>query len=65
VRGGQPLRPVTCDGPDGYVGELRHFLDAVRQGRAPEVVTPEDGLNSVLLCEAEEKSVLTRQIVRL
>ncbi len=60
---GQPARVVACEGPDGYVGELRHFLDCIRAGKRPTVVTPQDGLSSVEICEAEERSVRERQIV--
>lgn len=62
---GQPARtvPMTGDIPDGYVGELRHFVESVRTGHPPTVVTAEEGLASVTLCAAEEQSVLTRQPV--
>ena len=62
---GQAARVITCDGEDGYVGELRHFAEAVRSGQRPTVVTPEDGLASVELCEAEERSVRERQKILL
>ena len=62
---GQPARVITCEDPDGYVGELRHFIDAVRLGKAPTVVTAQDALSSVEICEAEERSVLQRQIISL
>jgi predicted dehydrogenase len=58
---GQAARPVSCPGPDGYVGELRYFVDCARQGRQPAVVTALDGLGSVEICAAEELSVNTRQ----
>jgi predicted dehydrogenase len=59
--------PVTLkpDGGDGYLGELRHFLDAVRAGRAPTVVTPADGAAAVELCEAEAESIRRGELVRL
>ncbi|MFM1768964.1 MAG: 1,5-anhydro-D-fructose reductase [Verrucomicrobiota bacterium] len=64
---GQPARtvPMTGDVPDGYVGELRHFVDCIRTHRPPTVVTAEDGLASVTLCAAEEQSIQTRQPVTL
>ena len=58
-------RVVACPGGDGYLGELKHFLEASRTGVAPTVVTARDGLGSVEICEAEEKSVLERRIVPL
>lgn len=59
--------PVTLqpDGGDGYLGELRHFLDCVRQGIAPTVVTARDAVAAVALCEAEEASIRTGQPVAL
>jgi predicted dehydrogenase len=62
---GQPARVVPCEGPDGYVGELHHLLEAIESGKPPTVVTAQDGLVSVEICEAEEKSVRLRQIVSL
>jgi len=54
---------MTGDPPDGYVGELRHFVGCIRRGRPPAVVTAADGLASIEICEAEEKSVRERRIV--
>jgi predicted dehydrogenase len=62
---GHPARVITSKDPDGYVGELRHFIEAVRLGKPPTVVTAQDGLGSVEICEAEERSVQQRQIVPL
>lgn len=62
---GQSARVVPGEGPDGYVGELRHMLEAIQSGKPLTVVTAEDGLTSVEICEAEEKSVQLRQIVSL
>jgi predicted dehydrogenase len=62
---GQPARIVTPDGPDGYVGELQHFIAAIQSGTPPTVVTPADGLSAVEICEAEERSVLTGAVVQL
>jgi len=53
---------MAADPPDGYVGELRHFVECILNGRAPSVVTARDGLASIEICEAEERSVNTRQI---
>ena len=62
---GQPARVITCEGGDGYVGELRHFVECIRAGKPSTVVTAEDGLSSVEICEAEERSIRERQSVRL
>ena len=62
---GQPGRVVPCPGPDGYVIELQHLLEAIRSGKRPTVVTARDALGAVEICEAEEKSVNLRQIISL
>ena len=54
---GKEPRVVKCDGIDGYVGEWRHFLESIEQRRAPGIVTGEDGLSAVEICEAEELSI--------
>jgi len=56
---------VKCDGPDGYVGELTHMIGAINAGTPPTVVTASDGLSSVEICEAEERSVHSGTIVTL
>jgi len=62
---GKEPRVVTPEGPDGYVRELTHFIDAIQKGEGPTIVTAQDGLSAVEICEAEEKSVLTGQVVAL
>jgi predicted dehydrogenase len=59
----QPARTIPFNAPDGYVGELRHFAECIRAGKNSAVVTARDGLTSVEICEAEERSVQTRQAV--
>jgi predicted dehydrogenase len=62
---GQPARVLKLDQPDGYVGELRHMIEAIQTGKPPTVVTAQDGLSAIELCEAEEKSIQLRQAVAL
>jgi predicted dehydrogenase len=62
---GLAARIVHCEGPDGYVRELRHVLEAIESGKPLAVVTAQDALVSVEICEAEEKSVRLRQIISL
>jgi predicted dehydrogenase len=62
---GQGSKVITCEGSDGYVGELKHFVECARAGKAPTVVTAADGLASVEICEAEERSVKERCIITL
>ncbi len=50
---------------DGYVGELLHMLECIRSGNPPGIVTPQDGVSAIEICEAEERSVKSGQIVPL
>ncbi len=59
----KPAQTIACEGGDGYVGELRHMLESIEAGRPPSIVTGEDALNAVAICEAEEKSIKTKQLV--
>lgn len=62
---GVPTAVVKPEGSDGYVGELSYFLNCVRNGVRPETVTAADGASAVEICEAEERSIATRQLVPL
>ena len=62
---GQPARPLKPEGVDGYVEELRHLIAAIQSGQPPTVVTPQDGLSAVEICEAEEESIRTGRVVEL
>lgn len=62
---GQPAQIIQPEGIDGYVGELRHMVESIQSGRAPTVVTAQDGLSSVEIIEAEEQSAKTGQFVPL
>jgi predicted dehydrogenase len=62
---GRPALVIRPEGDDGYVSELRHIADAISKGGRPTVVTAQDGVNSLQVCEAEEKSIQTGQIVVL
>ena len=42
---------INISGVDGYAGEIKYFLDCVRCGKAPEIVTPESSEASVKLVE--------------
>jgi predicted dehydrogenase len=62
---GQPVRTVHCEGGDGYVGELSHMIDSITSGKPPTIVTARDGQSAVDICEAEERSIQTGQVVTL
>jgi predicted dehydrogenase len=54
---GHDPKILKLEEPDGYVGELTHFVNCIGNGCQPTVVTADDGLSSVEICEAEELSV--------
>jgi predicted dehydrogenase len=62
---GQAPRPIKYDGPDGYGEEVRYAVECARTGTAPTVVTGQDGVSALEICEAEEKSVKTGKLVEL
>jgi predicted dehydrogenase len=62
---GQPPRTIQCEGSDGYVGELTYMLECIRSARPPTILTARDGLSAVEICEAEEQSIRSGQIVTL
>ncbi len=61
----QPSRTIKPPGGDGYLGELTYMVESIRTGRAPIIVTARDGLSAVEICEAEEQSIQTGQVVFL
>ena len=62
---GKASRVVKCGGVDGYSVEIRYMLEAVQTGKAPKIVTAQDGLSAVEICEAEATSVKTGRVVAL
>jgi predicted dehydrogenase len=62
---GKPSRTLKLKATDGYGGELRHIIQAIQTRKAPTVVTAQDGLSAVEICEAEEQSVKTGRVVLL
>ena len=72
ARGAEPLlvteagkkpRTIKSVGADGYSGEISYMIQAIQSGKVPKVVTAQDGLSAVQICEAEAKSVKTGRVV--
>jgi len=57
--------PVTCEPGAGYEPELRYFINCVKTGERPSVVTAQDGVESLRLIEAERESARSGKIVTL
>jgi predicted dehydrogenase len=53
------------EGGDGYIGELRHMVECIEQNVAPSIVTGQDGMDAVAICEAEEQSAQSGQRVEI
>lgn len=62
---GQPPRAIRPPGGDGYLGELTHMVESIRANRPPTVVTAREGASAVEICEAEEKSLQSGNVVYL
>lgn len=62
--GGQP-QVIPPEKGDGYSGEVRYVVDCARFGKRPATVTALDGVSALEICEAEEQSVRSGQVVAL
>jgi predicted dehydrogenase len=58
---GEAPQTLKFDGPDGYGQEVRYIVECVQNRRQPTVVTAQDGVSALEICEAEEKSLKTSQ----
>jgi predicted dehydrogenase len=65
IEEGKSPRFVTYNEPDGYGGEVRYVVECLKAGKRPSVVTARDGCTALEICEAEEKSLKTGQIVEV
>jgi predicted dehydrogenase len=63
IEPGKEPQTIKYDGPDGYGGEVAYMVECVAKGQAPAIVSAKDGLTALEICEAEEKSVKTGQVV--
>ena len=61
---GKTLTPKVAKG-DGYINELRYFVDCVDAGKAPAVVTAQDARRAVAVCLAEARSTKTGKTVKI
>jgi predicted dehydrogenase len=61
----QPPRTIELEKTDGYVEEIRYFLDCICKHSAPKIVTAQDGLTALEICEAEEKAIRTGQFTNV
>lgn len=57
--------PIQCPAGTGYTAELAYFIDCVNKGQKPSIVTGNDALTSLAICDAENRSIQTGQTVSL
>lgn len=62
---GKPAEVLKLSQPDGYVGELRYFVECALTNCTPSIVNQADGVSSLEIYEAEETSIRLRQRVAL
>ncbi len=62
---GKSPRIMKLGSGDGYRAEIAYMLKSIQEHRKPTVVTPNDAINVLEICEAEEKSVRTGKLVAL
>lgn len=56
---------IKYEGGDGYTHEIQYIIDCALNAKNPSIVTAADGLQALEICEAEEKSVMTGQVIKL
>ncbi len=47
---------IVCTGPSGHIAQIQHLIDAIASGTQPTVVTTDDGVAALEVCEAEAAS---------
>ncbi len=62
---GKSTKVMKLGSADGYVWELQHMIRSIQAGTPPTIVTAEDALQAVKICEAEEQSIRTGKAVAI
>jgi predicted dehydrogenase len=74
LRGGEALllteegklpKTLPLDAKEGYLPQLQHMVHSIRAGSPPTIVTAEEALQAVEICEAEEQSVISGKEILL
>jgi predicted dehydrogenase len=62
---GRPRRVVHLEQTDGYAAETRYAINCIAGNQNCTVVTAQDGVTALEICEAEETSVRSGSVVAL
>jgi UDP-N-acetylglucosamine 3-dehydrogenase len=62
---GKPSQPIPVEAGDGYYNELAYFIDCVKTGTPPSIVTPEDSRLAVQTALACRQSLEESRAVRI
>jgi predicted dehydrogenase len=62
---GGDKQTITCEGSDGYEGELAYMADCITAGTPPTIVTAKQAAESIRIVEAEIESIKTGAPVSL
>jgi predicted dehydrogenase len=65
IETGKASEFVALGAGDGYSEEVRYVVECAQLGKRPSVVTAAEGLSALEICEAEEKSLKSGQVVDL
>lgn len=61
-KGRRELPFTACD---AYERQMRYFLDCVKSGRQPEIITPQESFDVIQMIDALHRSADTGEIIRL
>jgi predicted dehydrogenase len=60
-----PPEPISAPLHDAYQAEIAYFVDCLRRGQPPTVVTPEEALAALRVALAAVESLESGRVVRL
>lgn len=64
-RKGTGLEVLPVENADAFARQMRYFADCVSEGRQPEIITPEQTREVILLIDALHESAHTGSVIRL
>ncbi|MEW6508551.1 MAG: Gfo/Idh/MocA family oxidoreductase [Bacteroidota bacterium] len=61
----QPAREINIPGNDGYFEEINYFVDCIKHGKDPEIITTDEAIESLKICLALKKSLKETQWISI